>query len=210
MSVALVTAIFGGYDTLKPLPEGHGFDDAVCVTDDRTLAADGWRTTVQVPLTMSGRLAAKSPKCRPDLYTDCDRSLWVDGSFAVHGVPGPEHEFAQYRHPDRDCLFDEVAHSGPLPKYAGDDLTAQARCYRKLGMPEHWGLWGCGLIVRRHTVRMAELGSAWLSEIHAFGVQDQVSHPFVCWQHDLRPVDLTEGHLFDNPLATYVGHLRSD
>ena len=43
MSIGIITCSYGNYDTLHPLPEGHGFEEAVCVTDDKTLEVEGWK-----------------------------------------------------------------------------------------------------------------------------------------------------------------------
>jgi hypothetical protein len=69
MRIALITANFGGYDPVRDLPEDHGFDDVVCVTDTVSGIGDGWRVHLEKP-SGSARLAAKRPKMMPWLYTD--------------------------------------------------------------------------------------------------------------------------------------------
>lgn len=82
MRVALITACYGAYDPVRSLPVGHGFDDAVCVTDDASNVGEGWRVHVE-PSSDSPRLAAKRAKMLPWLYTDCDAAVWLDASFEV-------------------------------------------------------------------------------------------------------------------------------
>jgi hypothetical protein len=69
MRLAAVCAICG-YDLIPPVPEG--VDDAVLITD--VPVRSGWRNVVE-PSGAHPRLAAKRPRCRPDLYTDCEASL---------------------------------------------------------------------------------------------------------------------------------------
>jgi hypothetical protein len=45
--VALITASYGDYDPVRDLPEWHGFDEAVCVTDRADLVGDGWSPFVE-------------------------------------------------------------------------------------------------------------------------------------------------------------------
>lgn len=46
MKVGIVTGVYGSYDPIRDLPENHGFDDAVIVTDDPNVGGIGWRTLV--------------------------------------------------------------------------------------------------------------------------------------------------------------------
>jgi hypothetical protein len=215
MRLAAVCAIYGGYDLIPPVPEG--VDDAVLVTD--VPVRSGWRNIVE-PSVAHPRLAAKRPKARPDLYTDCDASLWMDGS--IHVRDGAfvelvqallaEHELVLTDHPeDRDCLYQEAAHCRDWPKYRSEPLEDQIEHYRELGMPEHFGLWAAGSIARRHTDRMREFGDAWLSEMQRWTIQDQVSLPFVLWRDEIAfgtfGVDQLENPYFD--LLPHAEELRN-
>lgn len=189
MRLAAVCAIYGGYDLIPPVPEG--VDDAVLITD--VPVRSGWRNVVE-PSAAHPRLAAKRPKARPDLYTDCDASLWMDGS--IHVRDGAfiahvrtllgEHELVLTEHPEeRDCLFQEAQHCGDWPKYRDEPLPAQVAAYRAAGMPEQFGLWAAGTIARRHSDRMGAFGDAWLAEMERWSIQDQVSLPYLLWRDRL-------------------------
>ena len=189
MRLAAVCAIYGGYDLIPPVPEG--VDDAVLITD--VPVRSGWRNLVE-PSDAHPRLAAKRPKARPDLYTDCDASLWIDGS--IHVRDGAfvehvralltEHDLVLTDHPeDRDCLYEEAAHCHDWPKYREDPVLAQVADYRRMGMPEHFGLWAAGTIARQHTDRVRGFGDVWLAEMERWSIQDQVSLPYVLWRDEI-------------------------
>jgi len=186
MRLAAVCAIYGGYDLIPPVPEG--VDDAVLVTD--VPVRSGWRNVVE-PSDAHPRLAAKLPKARPDLYTDCETSLWIDGS--IHVRDGSftalvrslleRHDLVLTDHPeDRDCLFQEAQHCWDWPKYRAEPLREQVEHYRGQGMPEGFGLWAAGCIARRHTPQNLELGQSWLEEMERWSIQDQVSLPYLLWR----------------------------
>lgn len=194
---ALVSAVYGGYDTPKPLPPDHGFDDAVLVTDVY-VDTPGWRVVV-APSPGPTRLAAKAPKMRPWDFTDDGTSLWLDGSFEV--LPGgglrdavdrhlADGDLVAWRHPLRVDAYEEAGFSGTYVKYAGiaDDLQAQVDAYREAGFPPGTGLWECGMLARRHSDAVRAHGQAWLDQVHRYTVQDQVSFPFVCWSRGIDPV----------------------
>ena len=209
MRIAAICAIYGGFDLIPPVPEG--VDDAVLITD--APVRSGWRNIVE-PSPEHPRLAAKRPRCRPDLYTDCEASLWMDGS--VHVLDDrfvrlvrqklEQHEFVLWDHPeDRDCFLQEARHCHDWPKYRDGPLLEQAAHYLAEGMPEHFGLWATTCIARRHTDRMRELGDAWLDEMYRWTIKDQVSLPYLFWREGITPGTFGIDQL-DNDMVAWMAH----
>jgi hypothetical protein len=217
--VAVITAIYGGYDTLKPvLPQNDVNVDWVLVTDDPSLrdGALGWRT---VHLPRSGvhpNRAAKQPKLFPWEFTTATASVWVDASFQVispdfvAGALALADPIAQFVHPDRDCVYAEAQASTGLAKYAGEDFDAQVKEYREQGHPERWGLWAGGVIARQHEdVRVFNTSEHW-SELIARGTfQDQISEPVALRSNGLRPSPLPGSHMY-NDWVRHDGHLGAE
>ena len=194
---ALLTAIYGGYDSPKPLRHHTGFSEAVCVTDDPGLRIEGWRM-VHEPNTLGvhPRRAAKRARCLPWDYVTDDTVMWLDGSFIIdngacaivdrHLERG---DIVAWRHPSgRRDAFAEAEFSAPLRKYRDEPTLEQAAAYREEGLPPGSGLWETGMMARRRTPLIEQLGRMWLDEIERWSVQDQVSFPFVCWQLGVEPV----------------------
>jgi TOD1/MUCI70, glycosyltransferase-like domain len=184
MKVAVVSSLFGGYDEpIAPVPQT--IDCEYVLIADREYDCWPWKTIVEPRPHLVPRLAAKVAKCRPDVYTDATVSVWVDAhirlthpgmvAWAV-GALGRAN-LAQLRHPQRQRLTEEAELSATLPKYAGMDLRAQVGSYLARGYPDDWGLWAAGIIVRRHSPKVAAFGDAWLAEQVRWTVQDQLSEP---------------------------------
>lgn len=217
MNVTLVTAIYGDHDTLHGLPAEHGFDDAVCVTDDSTLRAEGWRVIV-APSDDPPRLAAKAPKMLPFDFVKAEVVVWIDAAFEVVG--GGFRDFClaalvakdvvAWNHPEnRDCLFQEAAYCQDWAKYSGEPIRDQTAHYRAEGMPEGFGLWACGAIVWRNREAAREFGRAWYAENRRWSIQDQVSFPFLLWK--LQPdFAVFPAHEFQNPHLRWHSHRRAD
>lgn len=214
--VAIITAIFDGYDTLKPVLPQTGRDvEWICVTDGKPLpdAVGGWTMVCEPRNSGHSNRAAKRPKLTPWEYTDAPASIWVDASFRVISnrfaaeALAYADPIAQFRHPWRDCLYVEADVSIPLPKYAGEPIGEQADAYRQAGHPEHWGLWAAGVIARQHTSTMRRLGAAWAREVDRWSFQDQISQPFALRETGLRPTALPGTH-FVNPWLSYEGSGR--
>lgn len=189
MRVALITACYGAYDPVRSLPAWHGFDDAVCVTDDPSVVGDGWRVHVE-PRDEHPRLAAKRPKMMPWLFTDCDAAVWIDASFEIIGRDfrnwSDKHlafaDFIVWRHPENRIDFvDEAQVCMDWPKYRDYDIRAQVNAYVADGMPRNWGLFACGAIAYRFSPVVKKLCSRWYDENVKWSVQDQVSLPYLLW-----------------------------
>lgn len=204
--VAIITAITDGYDTLKPVLPQSGLDvEWICVTDGEPLpdadAAAGWTMVCEPRRGRHACREAKRPKLRPWEYSSAPASIWVDASFRVVSdrfaaeVLDYADPIAQFVHPWRDCVYEEAAHSALLPKYAGEPIIEQGARYRAAGHPEHWGLWAAGVIARRHTREVRELGDVWAREIAAWSFQDQISQPYALRTLGLRPSALPGSHL---------------
>lgn len=203
MSIAVVSSVYGGYD----IPVSPVRQDVECdwiLVSDRDYDCHPWKVVVEPRPQLHPRLAAKVAKCRPDLYTDADITIWVDASFAITS-PGfvswcveqlGDGEVAQIPHPQRRHITDEARVSATLPKYGGLPVVEQAASYVAQGYPDGWGLWATGLIVYRGKSRF---GDAWLTEQMRFTYQDQLSEAPVLHRMGIRPVDMNPAVLFGHP-----------
>jgi len=214
VTVALVTAVFGGYDPIHALPAGHGFDDAVCVTDRPMDVPDGWRVVVE-PEAADGRLAAKRPKMMPWLYTECEAAVWLDASFEVVGDLSSwvrplldRHELLVWQHPEgRVCVEQEAAVCWFFPKYQQFPLLAQVESYLEDGMPREWGLFAAGMVGWRFCDRVKEFGARWLREQTRWSPQDQLSLPYLLWDSG-QPFGLWPANEYQNDYVQLRWDLR--
>jgi hypothetical protein len=142
---------------------------------------------------------------RPDLACpDADVTIWLDGSMDVL-VPDladrcmaalGDADAIFVRHPERDCIYDEMRASIGFGKYVGQPLEGQVEAYRATGHPEHWGLAHGGMLVRRNNAAMQAFDEAWWAEITRWSVQDQLS-----LSHLLRIVPLNYRWFEESPLS---------
>lgn len=216
MKTVLVSAIYGDHDELKPLPVGHGFDEAILITDNPNLEAEGWTVRVEPAGNMPPRLAAKLPKLQPFDFVDADVAVWLDGSFLITSTEFRQfcldslgdYDLVTWAHPDRatrNCLYLEALECQWWPKYREYPIPAQTAHYRAHGMPEGFGLWACGTIVWRNSMEAREFGRLWLLENVRWSIQDQISLPYLVWKH--RP-NLGEfpAHEYENPYLDWYHH----
>lgn len=210
MRVALVTAIYGDYDTLKPLPAGHGFDEAIALVDSDQ-SADGWDVR-RVSRGEEPRWLAKRPKMRPWEVTDADVYVWVDGQiqvkdglrdFAVESLG--DGMLAAFDHPERDCLFDEAQVCEARSLAPRETLRRQTDRYRREGMPARWGLWECAVLVWSRAG--VDFGRLWWSEVSLYSLRDQIALPFLLWREQVPMVTLP-GKSRQNSYTAWTMHRR--
>lgn len=213
--VAIITSIYDGYDSLKPvLPQEDVLVDWVFVTDQPPKDSLGWRVLHRTCVGTHPRRAAKWPKTFPWKYTKAPASIWIDGSFQVtsprFAVEALEFAdpIAQFKHPWRGCLFDEAKCVLAIGKYPEQQrlIKAQVAYYDEL-IEHDWGLWASGVIARRHTPEVQRFGERWNAEMVLRSFHDQISEPYSLYASGLRPTDLPGNH-FANPWLKFDGSSR--
>lgn len=217
MTVAIVTAIFGGYDVPKPIVEQDIDVRSVLVSEDEAASADGWETRwAPTAMYLAGgdpRIACKLPKVRPwTIARECDAWIYVDASFEITS-PSFASEILelstgvvnQYAHPQRDDIYDEASFTAQYAaKYADVPVLEQAAHYATTGHPRNWGMWNTGVIVYREPVEY--LAALWEAEIKRWGPQCQISQPVALRRAGIRPHTLP-GVVYDTPWMTHHAHI---
>jgi hypothetical protein len=218
--IAVLTAVYDGYDSVKPPhPQHHPSVEWICVTDGSVLVPSDYTAFLEPRTGLHPNRAAKTPKMRPWDYTDAEVVIWVDASFRVTSPdfasamsafvrtsPTTPEPIAQFVHPWRDCVYDELEESLKLDKYAGEPMASQVARY-EAELPRHWGLWATGVIVRRRVPWLEVLGERWHSECLAWSYQDQLSEPYLLHKYDARP-NTIPGDYFTSPWLAYEGSGR--
>lgn len=207
----VVTASYGGYDAGLHVPVAQDMAvDFVCFTEDeRLVVPEPWRVIVRSPVHEEPRMAAKIHKMLPD--AGCPDVVWVDASheitspsFVREALASRHDGVAAFRHPRRDCIYDEFAAllgaENQNGLYFDRPLREQAALYREQRYPTRAGLFACGVVAwDLRDARTAELGRAWFDECERFSHQDQVEFPVVCRRLGIEsgifPVDQIEPRL---------------
>ena len=144
MSIAVYTAIVGGYDDLPSHPSVPGVDFHAFV--DQSCDREDWAVhPVTMVTDLHPRMTAKWYKLHPHLcLPGYDYTVWIDGSHQIVDPGYPEDcvrviddsGIALHRHPGRDCIYDEAVASIAYPeKYGTQPVMEQVTAYRAAGHP---------------------------------------------------------------------------
>ncbi len=218
MNITVYTCVTGGYDNLRPpLVARETGVRYICFTDVPQMPdTPPWEFRpvhrVSDASGYSARRTACLPKILPHLVLpDCDFSIWHDGNFrlaayascvtAAAGVA----DLALHRHPSRDCVYKEADALIEGKFGTARLIREETSFYRAIGHPESFGLWACGMIVRRHTTATAALNEAWWN-LYANGCElDQMAFAVAARNTlNTRIADLP-GDVFASPFMRFDG-----
>lgn len=220
MKILIYTAIFGGYDLLKPQPSFSNVD-YVCFTDSELKAAQvgAWTIARVKGDKEHPRLAAKRFKLLPHQFVrGADITIWIDGSIVIvdpHFVQTciaslQTYGIACMKHPGGNCIYQEAAGCLHMEKYTGLPIPEQVAFYRSQGYPENNGLAACGIIVRDMRIpQVHKIGEDWWEENQRWSYQDQISFPYVLWKNNYW-FDTLKIDYFDRSKFVLVDHLRPE
>lgn len=186
----LYTAIFGGYDVLRPTPY-----PSVCLTDGSVTPAQGWTVrVVLVPKGLDPQKASRYCKLFPwRFFPKAKRSVYFDGSIQLKADPSKaalvwleKHDIAVFRHPERTDAYEEAVACIQYHKGNPEVIKAQMKFYRAEKFPEKFGLAACWVLVRRHSSVVKRFSELWWEQLCKFSKRDQLSFDYVRWRTGLQ------------------------
>lgn len=182
MNIVVLTSICGGRDRLI---QDQFIGQARWIAFiDYPAASRIWEIRSACADFSSPRRNSRAPKIATHRFVDCEYSIWIDANTRLLRRPEElveaylaKHDIAVFRHPVRDCLYEEVqacAENG-----LGDPvlLQQQADAYRRSGFPPRSGMSENMCVMRRHTRTVEHFNEAWWGEYCRYSDRDQVSFP---------------------------------
>jgi len=196
--IVTYTVIVGGYDKLRPTKF-----PGVCLIDAYPKQIAGWTLMEIERAHEHPRRASRHPKMRPDLYfPNAEYSIYMDGNIDMLISPKTllkelkmEHDMALFKHPQRNCLYQEARACIKYKKGIPSLIKQQVARYDSQGYPRKAGLAACWVIIRKHTEQTAELGRLWWDEYLKGSARDQLSFDYARWVLNMK-YDKIPGNLF--------------
>jgi len=186
MNVVVYTSIFGNYDQLRPARFRNVRH--ICFTDSAQ-GIEGWEE-IEV------NQKHVDPKREASMYLALSHLWFPEAQYTIyHGGCGEllrhpdeivallgDRDVATFKHPTRDCIYDEAAAVIGYGKANPNVVRAQVAYYRAAGYPEHIGLVATGLVIRRHTDEIVRFNEIWWALMSRFTARDQLSFNFARWK----------------------------
>jgi hypothetical protein len=178
--IVVLTSITGGKDHLRDDQCTEGAQFIAYVSSE--FGSKVWKERPAYDRFHSHRRNSRAPKILSHHFCDAEYSIWIDGNVALR--VGPYHlvetylngyDLAVFRHPDRNCIFEEAATCIECGLDDPDIIRGQVRRYADAGYAKNLGLAEANVIIRRHTNHIIEFNRTWWAEYCTHSVRDQLS-----------------------------------
>lgn len=200
--IAVFTCVTGGYDVIKEPTYTEEQCDYFLISDERPESLKVYHfldVNQIVPENVTDN-AAKNRWCKMhgyEIFKSYKYSIYIDGSIRLVkpisyyvdliGASG----IAVHRHSLRDCIYEEglrlVANKRGNIDF--QRLRDQMLGYLEEGMPRKYGLFECGVIVRKHNVPAGnQIMDQWFDEYMRGQRRDQLSFTYILWKNGV-PAD---------------------
>jgi hypothetical protein len=206
-NIAVLTSITGGKDNL--LDDQTVGDAQFVAFTDRVHPTKLWKQVPAYDKFASPRRNSRAPKMLPHQFVDTNYSIWIDGNLKLLKTPEEivetylkDHDIALFRHPSRNCLYDEAMVCATAGLDDPETIIEQVRRYEIEGYAKHKGLTENNFIVRRHTPKIEAFNNAWWAEYSTGSVRDQLSFMYVADRVGLRVNIIDAGWVGDELYAT--------
>ena len=209
-SIAVFTAIFGGYDLPPKIENPDPNIDYILFTDEpiENLPAP-WQLRLMPGIFDDPQVDARRVKVLSHLFLpDYQASVWIDGNVILKRLSAEyvlrilsAGEIAVCRHQFRNCIYDEAVQILKTGKDAPAPVMKQIRYYESITYPKQFGLHATMFMVRDHRSAMVKKHNArWWEVLSDHSKRDQLSFDFVRWELGTPvlslPVNCRENHLF--------------
>jgi hypothetical protein len=212
--ITVLTSITAGKDHLRDDQCTGGAVFIAYVSADHISGV--WEQRPAYDRFRSARRNSRVPKILSHQFCDTKYSIWIDGNIALRTDPAhlvgmwlKEHDFAVFRHPERNCIYQEATN---CIGYGADDpevINRQVRKYAGEGYGKNSGLAEANVIIRRHSSKVIEFNNAWWAEYCVHCVRDQISFMYAAKKTGLRINWITPSVFTGNSHFHGVKHLTA-
>lgn len=196
-NITVVTSITGSKDNLLE-NQVKGNAKFVAYLDEPWMSSD-WEIKKAYDKFNDDRRNSRIHKLLIHQYVDTEYSIWIDGNIRLLVPPEQiikkylkDHDFAVFRHPTRDCIYDEALVCAKRQLDDPEAIIEQVSHYEKDGFAKHKGMAECGVLIRRHTPQVEAFNNAWWSEYTRFSKRDQISFMYALDKVGLRANIITD------------------
>lgn len=179
--ISVITAITGGKDNLLNQPEYKGVEYVAFTDTD--IKSEQWKARKACDKFAEPVMNSKIHKILSHKYVDTPYIVWMDGNCSLKQDPHKlvelmgDKDYAFFKHPGRDCLYDESERCVELHKGKVEEIAEQNTDYARMNFPSHAGLCECTCFIRKNNPKANATFEKWWVEITRYSNRDQISFP---------------------------------
>jgi hypothetical protein len=209
------TCLFGHSEEFNDFSFDDEGIDFICFTDDPHLNSSNWEIRfVENKLLDSARLSKGFKHLPHCCLPEYDQSLYIDNTIQLLREPSrifplldeTQHSLVMFKHPWRDCVYDEAEEVISLSFDEPNRVRLQMRFYESLGYPSHNGLNKTFFLLRDHRdADLRKVNETWHTQVLCHSKRDQLSWNVCAWARDFRfislPIDLATNEFLRWPVV---------
>ena len=189
----IYTVVVGGYDEIRQPAEVDDRFDYVLFSDERVGEYVGVWEVRAIPFEgTTPFLLSRYVKCLPaKVLAEYEASLYVDANVRILTswvynrfveLVGRGVEWAGVRHPDQQCVYDEMCAIVQLRWVLDSEVAGWYGKIKNDGFPGKYGLYENNVIFRCHTKTVERVGELWWWTLEIDCKRDQFSLMYALWR----------------------------
>jgi len=195
--VAVYTAVFGNYDSIKEPMYINPQCDYFIFTDGEVPKDSIWKKVDYNRFDqlkgMDGYHLSKYIKMFPHIFFENYKySIWIDGNIQVASDLLPlvkrmgNKDIAMFGNREHDCIYTEARYLVFYHRVEKKSVKKQMDFYKREGFPKHYGMRECSIIIRNHSSKLCKkVMQEWWEQTQLFTMRDQMSLTYVLWKNHL-------------------------
>lgn len=218
--IAVYTCITGNYDNLKEIDKRllEKEVDYYCFTNNKEITSKTWKVIYLEDFNLTNHMLNRKIKILGhEMINDkYDILVWMDGNsslqkkittFLMEQCHLDDYSFCAFKHPDRDCIYEEAKACVRLKKDNKDIITKQMEFYRNDNYPEHNGLCEMSIFVKKaKDKKVIETMNLWYEMITKYSKRDQLSFMWCVAKTNLK-LEILPLVVRDNPYFKLDEHI---
>ncbi|ENY9403085.1 glycosyltransferase domain-containing protein [Salmonella enterica] len=205
--IAIYTCITGGYDFIKAPLKINDDIDYICFSDQKIPASYPWKiiniSDLEISEGFDEKTINRAIKICPQkfgLLEQYELTIYIDGSIEIIDdlsllidfVAKQDDVIFMYDHFLRNCLYDEAEECLLIGYDWYWNIRKQVRNYRQKGFPVSYGLFECGIIIRKKSQDLNIIMWKWFEEYIKGVKRDQLSLTYILWESNYHLCSLGE------------------
>ncbi|WOU43008.1 glycosyltransferase domain-containing protein [Citrobacter portucalensis] len=197
--IAIYTCITGDYDSIKTPLKINDEIDYICFSDQNIHAPHPWVVinisdlkTLRIFDEKTINRAIKICPQKFGLLENYELTIYIDGSIEiiddlsllVNFVAKQDNDIFMYEHFLRNCLYDEAEECLLIGYDWYWNIRKQVNKYKKQGFPVSYGLFECGIIIRKKSQDLNVIMGKWFEEYIKGVKRDQLSLTYILWRNN--------------------------
>lgn len=187
MKKIIYTCLFGKYDLYEPKMKTYDWK-YICFTD-QNIKSNNWEI-IRID-TNDQRKKSREIKINSHKFLDYDMCLYIDCKFKPKVdlnifSENLKSDLCLMRHNKRNCIYDEGLFCIQKGKDSKDIILKQLQYYRENGMPQHFGLYAPGIMLKRNTKEVNNFMELWYDQVQQFSYRDIISFSYILWKNPIK------------------------